>query len=81
MTRIQEGFRTNPSRPMAPPLLLCAPLCTCSAVDVVYSWAWDSESMKEDANSIASLSLKVAAFLGVPTFVQGHTLAAGLLSL
>lgn len=31
-----------------------------SPVEVVYSWAWDKESMKEDANSIASLSLKTA---------------------
>jgi hydrocephalus-inducing protein len=31
-----------------------------SAVDVVYSWAWDRDSMREDANSIASLSLKQA---------------------
>jgi hydrocephalus-inducing protein len=31
-----------------------------SAVDVVYSWAWDRDSMREDANSIASLSMKQA---------------------
>lgn len=29
-----------------------------SNVDVVYTWAWDKESMKEDVNSIASMSLK-----------------------
>ncbi|GFH15841.1 rhodanese domain-containing protein [Haematococcus lacustris] len=31
-----------------------------SQVDVVYSWAWDKDSLREDTNSIASMNMKAA---------------------
>ena len=33
-------------------------ITNCSAVDAVYSWAWEADSLKEDANSIASRSVR-----------------------
>ena len=37
------------------------------AVDVLYSWAWDPDSFKEDTNSIASMNMKAARTPKPPT--------------